>query len=245
VGAIGVAIIALHNALMPLVVPLLPGPLAKILYVGFFQGPIGPLIVLYSIIPWIGVMAAGYAFGQILILEPARRNRLCLQIGLGATALFLVLRGFNLYGDPRPWSGSTPMPGWLSFLNTTKYPASLSFLLMTLGPTIALIPLLERARGAVARWVTVFGRVPFFFYVLHIPLIHALALVVSQIRLGAVSPWLFENHPMGNGPAPDGYTWSLGLLYLVWAIAIVMLSIACRWYADLKARRRDWWLKYL
>jgi uncharacterized membrane protein len=245
VGAIGVAIIALHNALMPLVVPLLPGPLAKILYVGFFQGPIGPLIVLYSIIPWIGVMAAGYAFGQILILEPARRNRLCLQIGLGATALFLVLRGFNLYGDPRPWSGSTPMPGWLSFLNTTKYPASVSFLLMTLGPTIALIPLLERARGAVARWVTVFGRVPFFFYVLHIPLIHALALVVSQIRTGAVSPWLFENHPMGNGPAPDGYTWSLGLLYVVWAVAIALLYFASRWFADLKARRRDWWLKYL
>jgi uncharacterized membrane protein len=245
VGAIGVAIIALHNALMPLVVPLLPAALQKILYVGFFQGPIGPLIVLYSIIPWIGVMAAGYAFGQILILEPARRNRLCLQIGLGATALFLVLRGFNLYGDPRPWSGTTPLPGWLSFLNTTKYPASLSFLLMTLGPTIALIPLLERARGAVARWVTVFGRVPFFFYVLHIPLIHALALVVSQIRTGAVSPWLFENHPMGNGPAPDGYTWSLGLLYVVWAVAIALLYFASRWFADLKARRRDWWLKYL
>src|SRR5262249_4587132 len=154
-------------------------------------GPNGPnLIVLYSIIPWIGVMAAGYAFGKILTFAPARRNRMCWLIGLSAIALFLVLRGWNVYGDPRPWHAATqaangrlPMPGWLSFLNTSKYPASLLFLLMTLGPIIALIPSLESLRGAVARAVTVFGRVPFFYYMLHIPLIHALALVVSKIRL--------------------------------------------------------------
>ncbi len=249
-GIIGVAIIALHNALMPPLVSHVPalGELWKMLYVGFFNGPVGgtPLIVLYSIIPWIGVMAAGYAFATVLTMEPARRNRICLRLGLGAIALFLVLRGFNLYGDPQPWSATGPRPGLLSFLNTTKYPASLSFLLMTLGPTIALIPLLDRARGRVARWVTVFGRVPFFYYVLHIPLIHALALVVSKIRTGTVDPWLFTNHPMANPPAPNGYTWSLGLLYLVWAIAVVLLSFPCRWYADLKARRSDWaWLKYL
>jgi len=255
VGTIGVLIIALHNAVMPRLVAAVPeaGGFWKILYIGFFDGPVQlgangggpPLIVLYSIIPWIGVMAAGYAFGSILTMEPARRDRLCVRIGLGATALFLVLRGFNLYGDPRPWSNTPPMPPVLSFLNTSKYPASLDFLLMTLGPTIALIPLLERARGALARWISVFGRVPFCFYVLHIPLIHALAVVVSQIRLGAVSPWLFENHPMGNPPPPDGYTWSLGLLYLVWVVAIVLLYFPCRWFADLKARKRDWWLKYL
>jgi len=249
IAAIGLVIIGAHN--------LIPAPqgdvgaLAKILYVSFWQGPIrfgpnGPnLIVLYSIIPWIGVMATGYAFGAVLTLEPARRDRLCLQIGLGATALFLVLRGLNLYGDPRPWSGAGPMPAWLSFLNTSKYPASLLFLLMTLGPTIALIPLLEHARGALARFVTVFGRVPFFYYMLHIPLIHVLAILVSRIRLGAVSPWLFTNHPMGNPPPPDGYTWSLGLLYLVFAIAIALLYPLCRWYADLKARSDSTWLSYL
>jgi hypothetical protein len=105
--------------------------------------------------------------------------------------------------------------------------------------------LAERARGVLVRWITVFGRVPFFYYVLHIPLIHALALVVSLIRLGAVSPWLFTNHPMGNPDAPDGYTWSLGLLYVVWVVAIVLLYLPCRWFADLKARRKDWWLGYL
>jgi len=214
------------------------------------QGP--NLIVLYSIIPWIGVMAAGYAFGAALTLEPQRRNRICLRVGLGATALFLVLRGLNLYGDPVPWSaggqrpdGAPGMPAVLFFLNTTKYPASLNFLLMTLGPTIALIPLLERARGALARWVTVYGRVPFFYYVLHIPLIHALALVVSKIRLGAVSPWLFANHPMGSPGPPEGYVWSLGLLYAMWAVTIVLLYFPCRWFAGLKARRNEWWLRYL
>lgn len=182
-------------------------------------------------------------------LEPARRNRTCLRLGLGAIALFLVLRGFNLYGDPRPWSaaaqGPNGMPALLAFLNTTKYPASLGFLLMTLGPGIALVPALEGASGTLARWLTVFGRVPFFYYMLHIPLIHVLALVVSKVRLGDVSPWLFTNHPMGNPPAPAGYTWTLPLLYLVWLVAIAMLYFACRWLADLKARRKDWWLSYL
>ena len=260
VGTVGVVIMAGHNLLDPLLPTLAERPFGSlwtILYVGPFAGPIafgaeGPwLVVLYSIIPWIGVMAAGYAFGTVLIAEPARRRRLCLQLGLGAIALFLVLRGFNLYGNPQPWTtgggdGDGPaMPAPLSFLNTTKYPASLDFLLMTLGPIIACIPLLDAARGSLARRLTVFGRVPFFFYLLHIPLIHALALVVSKIRLGEVSPWLFTNHPMGNPPAPAGYTWSLPLLYLVWAASLVLLYQPCRWYADLKARRTAWWLRYL
>jgi uncharacterized membrane protein len=265
VGSIGLAIIAGHNLLDSHLATLVPslgdsvvGALWKVLYVGFYAGPIsfgtgGPtLIVLYSIVPWIGVMAAGFAFGWVLTLDPARRNRLCLVVGLGGVTLFLVLRRFNLYGDPRPWSagvagpnGRPPMPALLAFLNTTKYPASLDFLLMTLGPTIALIPLLEGARGTLSRWISIFGRVPFFYYMLHIPLIHALALVVSAIRLGAVSPWLFTNHPMGNPEPPDGYTWSLALLYVVWVLAIVILYFACRWFVGLKARRKDWWLSYL
>lgn len=265
IATIGIVIIAGHNLLDGYVfgtlIPTLgndpASALWKILYVGFYAGPIafsanGPnLIVLYSIVPWIGVMAAGYAFGSILTLEPERRTRLCLAIGLGAVALFLVLRGFNLYGDPRPWStvarpnGPPPLPALLAFLNTNKYPASLLFLLMTLGPTIAVLPLLEGARGAVARFITVFGRVPFFYYMLHIPLIHALALVVSLLREGAVNPWLFTNHPMGNPESPDGYTWTLPLLYLVWAVVIALLYPACRRFAERKAKGGEWWLRYL
>lgn len=265
VGVIGVVIIAGHNLIdpyMPAIIPALNensfAGLWKILYVGFFAGPIqfgahGPtLIVLYSIIPWIGVMAVGYAFGKILLLEPKQRKRFCFAIGLGAIVLFLVLRGFNLYGDPRPWSvapqdqGNAPqMPALFSFLNTSKYPASLLFLLMTLGPCIALMPVLENARSAAARRITVFGRVPFLYYLLHIPLIHVLALVVSQIRSGEISPWLFMNHPMGNPPPPEGYMWSLATLYLVWSATIVLLYFPCRWFAQVKARKKDWWMGYL
>jgi uncharacterized membrane protein len=248
-GMIGVVMMAAHN--------LLPIPsegasaLWKILYVGFWNGPFRlgdggpPVIVLYSLIPWVGVMAAGYAFGAILLMDPERRDRICLATGLGAVAAFLVLRWLDVYGDPFPWRGAERMPAVLAFLNTNKYPASLLFLLMTLGPAIALVPLLERLRGRVAGWLTVIGRVPFFYYVLHIPLIHLLAVIVSRLRLGVVSPWLFANHPMNAGAIPAGYAWSLPLLYLVWAIAVVILYFLCRWFAGLKARRNDWWLKYL
>jgi uncharacterized membrane protein len=243
VGAIGLLIIVAHNALPQRE----GGPLWQIVYAG---GPIGDwdrgpiLFVLYSLIPWIGVMAAGYGFGAVMQMDTPRRHRWCYAIGLGATALFLVLRFVNGYGDPRPWS-SERAPAWISFIATTKYPASLDFLLMTLGPTIAVLPLLERARNRVARWREVFGRVPRFYYLMHIPLIHLAAIVVSIVREGRVNPWLFGNHPAMNGEVPEGYRWSLGLLYLVWAIAIVLLTFPCRWFADVKAERRHAWLRYL
>jgi uncharacterized membrane protein len=265
-AAIGVAIVAGHNLLDPHLGAIIKGlhggvsaALWKIAYLGFFAGPVnagpnGPnLIVLFSVVPWVGVIAAGYAFGAVFALEPERRNRICLRVGVGAIVLFLVLRAFDVYGNLGSWRGMTvarpngppPYPALLAFLNTNKYPASLDFLLMTLGPAIALVPLIERARGVVANWVGTFGRVPFFYYMVHIPLIHALALGVSLIRTGSLNPWLFANHPMGNPEAPAGYTWGLPLLYLVWAIALVILTFVCRWFEGVKARRTDWWLKYL
>ncbi len=194
-------------------------------------GDSGPRIaILYTLMPWIGVMAAGYAFGRILPLPIERRNRACLVIGGAAIALFIVLRTFNSYGDPRPWNGEQP----LSFLNTTKYPASLLFLLMTLGPLIALMPLFERAGGAIANALELFGRVPLFYYVLHIPLIHVAAMVVSLIRTGSITPWLFGNHPLEPPEQPPGYRWSLWLLYLVTAVCVVALYGACRWWVERK-----------
>ena len=220
IGTIGVLIIVGHNLLDGFAADLTQrltqdaaSNLWRIFYIGFWAGPVtlgpgGPnLMVLYSIVPWIGVMAAGYAFGQVVTEDPARRTRMSLTIGLGAIALFLVLRGLNLYGDPHPWSHTL-----FSFLNTTKYPASLDFLMMTLGPAIALMPLLDAVDNAATRALEVFGRVPFFYYALHIPLIHVLALGVSLVREGRLDPWLFTNHPAGSPPAPDGYMWSLGLL---------------------------------
>ena len=130
-------------------------------------------------------------------------------------------------------------------LNQRKYPASQLFLLMTLGPTIALLPIFERGRGAVGDALTVFGRVPLFYYLLHIPVIHSAALVVSLVREGRVNPWLFGNHPMMPPPVPDGYRWSLPLLYLVFVIVVAMLYVPCRWFAGVKTQRRDSWLRYL
>ena len=250
VGGFGVAIIALHNVTdyFQLARAASQSSLAWLWRVLYFGGSVslgggekGPqLAVLYSIIPWIGVMAAGFAFGRVMTLDAARRRRICFALGGGAIAAFVVLRGFNLYGDPRPWSN-----GALRFLATNKYPASLLFLLMTLGPTIFLIPLLEHARGRVANALAVFGRVPFFYYVLHIPLIHLIFVGLSIVRFGSVIPWMTANHPMFNPPPPPGYTYSLAALYAITVLAVTILYFPSRWFADLKARRSDRWLSYL
>lgn len=222
----------------------------KVVYLGegFTIGAGGPpLLVLFVIVPWIGVMAAGYAFGPVLRWPAERRRAFCLRLGISATILFVALRALDGFGDPRHWHDMVAK-GWpplLAFLNTSKYPASFLFLLMTLGPLITLLPLVEGATGFVAGALQKFGRVPLFFYVLHIPLIHLSALVVSLIRTGAVNPWLFANHPLIPGPAPTGYMWSLPLLYLVWAIVIVILYFPCRWYCALKTRDKSPWLSYL
>ncbi len=256
------------------------GWLWQVLYLG---GPIqigehGPtLFVLYSIIPWVGVMALGYVFGSVMIMDQLACRKVCVTLGTSAIVLFLLLRGFNVYGDPRPWvapahpaivqsqnaphiNSSAPTttaspaapqaapvapprrpqaPAWISFLNTAKYPASLLFLLMTLGPMLLVLPFLENAGSRVSGVLKIFGRVPFFYYVLHIPLIHFAAIIVSLLRTGSVSPWLFMNHPVMNPPAQPEYVWSLGLLYLVWVIVAMALYLPCRWFAALKQRRKD------
>ncbi|MFL5636964.1 MAG: DUF1624 domain-containing protein [Gemmatimonadaceae bacterium] len=255
IAAFGVAIIFLHNLMdfLPGSVgqQLSEGSMAPLWQILYFGGPIlfGPdgatLAVLYSIVPWIGVMAAGYAFGAILKLEPQRRDRICITIGSAAIVLFLVLRVIDGYGDPRHWRAPGPAPALLRFINTTKYPASLDFLLMTLGPAILLVPLAERARGKIGQFISTFGRVPMFYYLLHIPTIHLAAVVVSLVRSGTVSPWLFANHPMMSPPPPDGYMWPLSLLYLVFIIVVAVLYWPSRWYARAKAERRAGWMRYI
>jgi len=199
----------------------------------------GPTVtVLYTIVPWIGVMAAGYAFGTVMIRADAGRQ--CVRIGLAATLLFVcvaVLTAVMQGGAP----GGPPV--WIRILNQRKYPASPVFLLMTLGPMIALIPFAERAHGWFARVLTAFGRVPMFYYLLHIPLIHALALVVYRLRDGAAHGERFTTAPYVSIP-PD-QRWGLPLLYLVWLLAVALLYPLCRWYAQEKAHRPDSWLRYI
>jgi uncharacterized membrane protein len=257
IGAFGVLMIAGHNLADIVIRPNLEAIQASgsswlwsIVYFAFEVPGIGPLVVLYSLVPWVGVIAAGYAFGVVFTLDAERRRRICLRIGGGAIVLFIALRWLNVYGDPQPWQVPPDAAGaWWpvvrSFLNTTKYPASLLFLLMTLGPAILVLPFLEKATNRVTRALEVFGRVPMFYYLLHIPLIHVLAIGVSLARTGTVTPWLFENHPMGVGPAPEGYQWSLWLLYLVTVIAVTLLYFACRWYGRVKRESGNPLLSYL
>jgi uncharacterized membrane protein len=257
IAAFGLAVIFLHNLMDSLPAStgeqLSQSSLAWLWQILYFGGPIqlgqgGPtLMVLYSIVPWIGVMAAGYAFGAVMTLEPRRRDRICYAIGAAAIVLFLFLRSHNLYGDPRHAHAAGPMemPALFRFINTTKYPASLDFLLMTLGPTILLLPLAERARGKVGEFLATFGRVPMFYYLLHIPTIHLAAIIVSLAREGTVTPWLFANHPVMNPPAPEGYRWPLSLLYAVFVVVIVVLYPACRWYWRKKTTDPAPWMKYI
>ena len=248
---IGFAVIFLQN-ILGLIGGALPeslndsvGVLFQFLY---FGGPVklgqsGPTIgVLYSIVPWIGVMAVGYAFGAIMLRDAAERRRLCLRIGLSATALFLVLGGIVVAVKPAQPDGP---PMLFRLLGQQKYPASQLFLLMTLGPTIALLPLAERARGWIGSTLATFGRVPFFYYLLHIPTIHLAAIIVSLVRTGSVTPWLFGNHPWAPPPLPEGYRWSLFLLYSVFTVVIVLLYFPCRWFAGFKARHRESLLRFI
>jgi uncharacterized membrane protein len=204
-------------------------------------GQDGPAItVLYTIVPWIGVMAAGYAFGAIMLREPAERRRFCLRIGLSATALFLVLGGLAVFMRQAP-DGAPP--ALFRLLNQQKYPASQLFLLMTLGPTIALLPLAERAHGWFAAVLATFGRVPMFYYLVHIPLIHATALAVWLMRDRSLHAEWFATAPYVS--IPPERRWGLPLLYLVFAIVVAVLYPLCRWYARVKASRPDGWLRYM
>jgi uncharacterized membrane protein len=246
VGGFGVAMILTHN----LFDGVNPGTL------GIFGWPwqvlhvFGPIVfssgrvfvIAYPLIPWIGVMAAGFAFGEIFTLDRTRRRKTLYAIGGALIVLFALLRGLNLYGDPQPWSVQTREGmSLISFLNCQKYPPSLLYLLMTLGPAILLLPLLEKWKGKAAGFFLVFGRVPMFYYVLHIYLIHLLAIATAAF-MGLNVGFLFSA-PFFNTPDPR---WGFGLpaVYAFWAVTVFSLYPLCRWFAGVKSRRKDPWLSY-
>jgi len=201
----------------------------------------------YTLIPWVGVMAAGYVFGSFYKLDRAERRRRLLLLGIALTGLFIIIRGLNLYGDPTPWT--TQRNGFftvLSFLNCEKYPPSLLFLLMTLGPIIVVLAVLENHVPAILRPFIVFGRVPLFFYLLHLPLMHGVATALSYLKYGRAD-WLF------HGPAgiprfahvyPSDYGYGLATVYLIWIAVTIALYPLCVWFARVKQQRRDVWLSY-
>jgi uncharacterized membrane protein len=208
-----------------------------------FPGP--TVLVLYPLIPWVAVMAAGYAFGSLYRLDNAERRRILLRLGTAITLGFIVVRAINIYGDPARWSAQTgTVKTALSFLAVSKYPPSLLFLMMTLGPAMLFLAWSEgRTRGRVAQIFIVYGRVPLFFYLLQWITAHTLALVAGRIA-GKPTDYLFTNIAF-SPPWPPGSGFGLGMVYALWILGVILLYPLCRWYAGVKARRHDWWLSYL
>lgn len=214
--------------------------------------------VLFPLIPWVGVMAAGYAFGRLLLRDPERRQRAVLALGTAMTLAFVVLRGLNAYGNPPAGVAAStpgawhPLPSFamtiVYFLDVEKYPPSLQFLLMTIGPSLMLLALLDRFGANItlqnlAKPLLIFGRVPLFFYVLHLYVIHLLAIAAAYATHQPVA-WLWHGGFWMNH-IPDGYGHGLPFMYAVWFLAVLILYAPCAWFYRLKTRRRDWWLSYL
>jgi uncharacterized membrane protein len=192
-----------------------------------------------------GVMALGWLLGDVYAWDSARRQRALTRLGIALTVAFVALRLANIYGDPAPWAAQ-PRPGFtvLSFLNVTKYPPSLLFLLTTIGPGLVALAQLERAqpRGAFARALTTYGRVPFFFYVLQWVYAKSAAFVLVLIA-GRDASIFTQYPPEWQWNANVGF--SLYVTYAVWIGGVIILYFPCKWFAGVKARRRDWWLSYV
>jgi len=204
------------------------------------------VFVIYPLIPWIGVMALGYVFGALYRGHPQPRKRLLVIIGSSAILLFVIIRAINIYGDPSEWSSQKNiLYTVLSFVNTTKYPPSLLFLLMTLGPAILALAFFESdaPRSWIRNFFVTFGRVPLFFYLLQWYTAHLISLLL-HFAFGKPTSFLFQA-PLNFGPPPQGIGFNLGVVYLSWIAGVMLLYPLCKWFAGVKARRKDWWLSYL
>jgi uncharacterized membrane protein len=245
VTAFGAIMIAGHNLLDSVKSA---SPLWTILHSPGFviNTPDHVVFVAYPLIPWIGVTAVGYGLGQVYAWDADRRRSFLFRLGLGLSAAFIVIRAINIYGDPGRWSAQkSGLFTVLSFLNTTKYPPSLLFLLMTLGPALILLSAVDARTPRTLRPALMIGKVPLFYYVLHFTLIHLLAVATCYARYGSAH-WMFESPDLGHYPfsPPPGWGFSLPVVYLVWAIVVATMYPLCRWYAGVKQRRNSPWLSY-
>ena len=194
----------------------------------------------YPLVPWIGVMALGYAFGFLLANEGAKRRRRLVFRGGAQLGAFIVLRAANVYGDPVPWSkGDSALISVFSFVSCHKYPPSLLYLLMTLGPAMLALAALDRVQASPRSFLLTFGRVPLFYYVLHLYVIHLAAALAFLPRFGGAAFHVDPDSP------PPGFGVALGGIYLIWAVIVLAMYPPCRWFAGVKAGRRRAWLSYL
>lgn len=243
IGLIGILIIGLHNSLDNIHAE----SFGKFKYLwsflheqNFYSYDNGNRFfgIIYPVIPWIGVIAAGFWFGTLYNMQAQKRKDILFRLGVFCLLLFVVLRYSNIYGDLNIW---TKQPNWyftlLSFINCSKYPPSLLFLLITLGIAFIVLALLENAENKLLHIALVYGKVPFFYYILHIVVIHASAIMVAAI-MGTNTPVAFSNTET---------TWGFNLpgVYIAWILIVAALYLPCYWFMKLKQRRKDWWLSYL
>jgi len=196
----------------------------------------------YPLIPWVGVMAAGYCFGTIYQLNSGRRKNILIWLGAGMIMAFVFIRLSDFYGDSNHWTSQKNFIFTiLDFINTTKYPPSFLFLLMTLGPAVLLLAFLENVRGKIRSFFVVFGRVPMFYYLIHVPVMHLLAILVAAAT-GTDPGFMINSFPFFW---QTGWGYSLPVVYLAWIVVIVILYPICYRYKNYKERKKSKWLSYL
>jgi uncharacterized membrane protein len=251
--ALSVATIALHNTLDGVRAARFGAlaPLWNLLHQpGAFRVGSNVAIISYPLIPWVAVMTLGFCAGRLFTLDPPIRQQRLTVIGGALIAAFLIVRALNIYGDPVPWA-TQRVAGFtiLSFLNTTKYPPSLAFLLMTLGPLLIALAWLDRVEPAKLRPLIVYGSVPLFYFVTHFYAAHAAAALLAWARYGSPALHFMVGlvPSMGGSPKvfPPDFGFDLWVAYVVWAAIVLGLYPACRWFSQIKAAGHSWWLRYL
>ena len=202
-------------------------------------------IIAYPFIPWFGIMLTGFAMGRLFELSEAKRKSLFLYIGLSALLLFVVLRLVNFYGDPSLWSTQkNSLFTFLSFVNTSKYPPSLLFSLMTIGIMFMSLWLADNLKNRFSRIINIYGRVPFFYYLIHLYLIHSLMIALMFLQGFQLTDLSFE--PFQYGRPKTGSGIELWAVYLIWLSVVTFLYPFCRWYGNFKsAHNEKRWLRYL
>lgn len=251
IAAIGITMVAGHNLLDGISAVRFGAlaPLWTILHapgILFNNGRV-LVVISYVLIPWVGVTALGFCLGRLFQGDAERRKTWLLWLGIGLTASFLILRLANIYGDPAPWvSQRSPLWTLISFLNVTKYPPSLLFLLMTLSPVLLLLRAFEARVPQLFQPALIIGKIPLFFFVLHFFLIHLLAVLASGLRYGEIGE-MFRSPDLAHFPfsQPPGWGAPLPVIYAIWIAVVLILYPLCRWYARVKQQNKAWWLSYL
>lgn len=245
---IGLILIFGHNAFDS--IQLAPGDAGHGVWVFLMQNGFVPpaTVVPYALIPWLGILLAGYGTGTLFTrdFEPMQRRKILFNTGIAAIVLFVVLRAINVYGDPVPWSvQKNTLYTIMSFMNTTKYPVSLLFTLVTLGPVLVVLSWLEKSNSAVLNRVSVFGRVPLFYYLGHFTLIHTVALILYLAISGVEVSQLNFSLMHSQGGVPRGFGYMLGWTYVAWLGTVLLMYPLCVWYDRYKRSHNSWWLSYL